>query len=257
MNNKITSGHDFIEKILCEAAGYSGNMDSGKKEISASQLGNDTLQLFLKYKYGSKDVTKFEANTFGSIFHMGAELAFKDIPNVDTEHSMRHELSNGWTVTGSVDLILHDYELIVDHKTTTSTAIIKNQSETANGDYQLQLGVYRYLLWKTQNKLYNTSLSMVDKTYSYFKANKNDQLTFINVETHTVEDIEQLLLDKTNELQHYIDLDIAPDRCSNVFPYKRKGAATKPMRCIYYCDNNNNCPHYSSDYHDTNKLMDL
>ena len=257
MSKDLTrQGHDFIEATLCEAAGYSGNMDPGKREISASQLGNDMLQLYLKYKHGSTNGTKFEANTLGTTFHAGAELAFKDIPNVDTEHSMRHKLPNGWTATGSVDLILHDYELIVDHKTTTSTAITKNQSESPNGAYQLQLGVYRYLLWKTQDKLYNTSLSMIDKTYSYFKANKNDQLTFISVETHSPEDIEQLLLDKTNELQQYIDLDIAPDRCTNLFPYKRKGEAVRNMRCLYYCDQSEHCPyHYNGNT--LNELMDL
>ena len=97
---------------------------------------------------------------------------------------------------------------------------------------------------------------MVDKTYSYFKANKNDQLTFINVNTHSLEDIEQLLLDKTNELQHFIDLDVAPNQCSNLFPYKRKGGTTRMMRCIYYCDQNRNCPYYYEG-NDINKLLDL
>ena len=248
---------DFAEKVLLKAAEYTGNKEPGIKQFSASMLGNDVLSNYLKFKHGSKDGIKFEANTFGSIFHLGAELAFKDIPDVDTECSMKVELSNGWTISGSVDLVLHEFKQIVDWKTTTTTAISKVHQEGKDSAYALQLGVYKYLLLKTEDKLYNTSLGMVDKGYSYFKVNKNDQLTFVDVETYTPDEIEEKLLAKTNELQHYIDLDIMPDKCANIFPMKRKGEPMKPMRCLYYCDQKDHCPYYYSEHHEVNRLMDL
>ena len=251
-----TNYKDFTEQLLLKGTVYTGNKEPGIKQFSASMLCNDPLQNYLKFKHGSKDGNKFEANTFGSCFHLGVEQIFKDVENVDTELSMKHELSNGWIISGSVDLILHQFEKILDWKTTTATAISKVHQEGKDSAYALQLGVYKYLLLKTEDKLYNTSLGMVDKGYSYFKVNKNDQLSFIDLETYTSDEIEEKLLAKTNELQHYIDLDIMPDKCANVFPMKRKGEAMKPMRCLYYCDQKDHCPYYYSDHHEINRLLD-
>ena len=246
----------FAEQVLLDATKYSGNQDSKKKIFSASMLGNDPLQNYLKYMHGGKDGTKFEANSFGSVFHLGAEVAFKDIESADVEKSMSVELSNGWIISGSVDLILNEHKTIIDWKTTTATAIAKSRTEGKHGGYGLQLGVYRYLLWKTENKLYNTALGMIDKGYSYFKANKNEQLEFVDIETHEPEEIEQLLLDATNELQQYIDLEQPPSQCKELWFFGRKGQTKVPMRCVHYCDQKNNCPYYS-DKHELNRILDL
>ena len=248
---------DFTEQTLLNATRYSGNTEPGVKQFLASMLGNDLLANYLKFKYGSKPEKEFTAATFGSVFHLGAELVFKDILDVDVESSMKIKLSNGWTISGSVDLILHQFNQIIDWKTTTATAISKVHSEGKDGNYPLQMAVYKYLLFKTEGKLYNTSLGMIDKSFSYFKTNKNDQLTFVEVDTYSPEEIEQKLLDATNELQHYIDLDIMPDQCANLWFMKRKGQPAVAMKCKFYCDQSSNCPHYNSDYHDTNALMDL
>ena len=246
MNQLTKEGCQFVEDILVKAAAYGGNMDAGKKEISASQLGNDDLQIYLKYMNGGKDSNEFGANTFGSIYHLGAEEAFKDVPNTETEKSMRYELSNGWTVTGTVDLLLHDFKMIVDHKTTTSTSIASTVKDGRNSSYALQNGVYKLLLWKTKKlKDYIAVLPMVDKGYSHFKKNKFNQLTFVETETYDLEDIEQMLIDKTNKIQEYIDLGIEPPECANLFWFGAKGTKKKPMRCIHYCDQKENCGAYN------------
>ncbi len=245
MTELTKQGCQFIEDTLCKAAAYSGNQKSHKKEISASQLGNDDLQLYLKYMNGGKDSTKFEANTAGSIYHLGAEAAFENVSDTQTELSMRYELSNGWIVTGTVDLILHMFKIIADHKLTTGTSISSTVKEGRNSSYALQMGVYKLLLKKNHDlDDYTAILPMVDKSFSYFKKNKYDQLTFVEVETHSLEDIEQMLIDKTNKLQEYIDLGLEPPECKNLFWYAPKGQARKTMRCIYYCDQRENCASY-------------
>ena len=237
----------FGEK-LSEVEGRKGVVTTAPNPVKYVEVEGDN----------TPDVEKeFTAATFGSVFHLGAELAFKDILDVDVESSMKIKLSNGWTISGSVDLILHQFNQIIDWKTTTATAISKVHSEGKDGNYPLQMAVYKYLLWKTEGKLYNTSLGMIDKSFSYFKTNKNDQLTFVEVDTYSPEEIEQKLLDATNELQHYIDLDIIPDQCANLWFMKRKGQPAVAMKCKFYCDQSSSCPHYNSDYHDTNALMDL
>ena len=253
MTTLTRQGCEFIENTLVKAAAYSGNMEPGKKQISASQLGNDTLQLYLKYKHGGKESIIFDAATFGSIYHLGAEYAFKDIDTVETEKSLSYELSNGWLVTGSIDLIDHKHKLIVDHKTTTATSIASTQKEGKNSSYGLQQSVYRWLLKKNYDLDYSAILAMVDKNFSYFKDNKFNQINFIEIDTHTIEDTEQLLLDKTNELQSYIDLDQEPGQCQNLFWYARKGQKRKAMKCLHYCDQSQHCPYFS----DFNAVKDL
>ena len=247
MTKLTKEGCEFIEKTLVEAAKYSGNQEPGKKQISASQLGDDDLQLYLKYMHGGKDSETFEANTFGSIYHLGAAEAFKDVEDTEVESPLSYMLPNGWLVTGSMDLILHKFKIIADHKTTTATTITNVIKDGKNAGYSLQMGAYKLLVAKNYGHTdYEAVLPVVDKTFSYFKkANKYNQLTFINVETYSLEDIEQMLIDKTNRLQDYIDLGQEPPECSNVFPYSPgKGQRMKRMRCIHYCDQAGNCTAY-------------
>ena len=263
MDQKTRKACDKYEAMLLKAAEYSGNKEPGQKKFSASMLGNDVLQNFLKFKYGSQDGNKFEANTLGSIYQLGVDEAC-EIHNAKDENykyvsaqRLKQTLSNGWEVSGEMDQFCKEFEVIFDNKVTTATAIGKVPTEGKEHGYALQMGVYKWLMFKEYGKLYPAVLPMVDKGYSYFKTNKTNQLNFVEVDTYSPEEIETKLLEATNELQHYIDLDITPERCHNVWPMKRKGEAMKPMRCIHYCDNSMYCPHYSSGYHDINDLMDL
>jgi len=249
MTDLTKEGCQFIEDTLVAAARYSGNQKSHKKQLSASQLGNDDLQIYLKYMHGGKDSTQFEANTFGSIYHLGAEVAFRNIPEVETELPLQYALSNGWLITGTVDLVLNKYKVIADHKTTTATSISSTIKDGKNSSYGLQMGVYKWLLFKNrQVNDYSAVLPMVDKGFSYFKANKFNQLAFVAIDTHSLEDIEAMLLEKTNKLQEYIDLGVEPAECANLFWYAPRGQKKKRMRCLHYCDQADNCKAFKEDY---------
>ncbi len=256
MNEITKSGCIAIEKVLVNAAKYSGNQESRRKQLSASQLGNDDLQIYLKYMHGGKDSSQFEANTFGSIYHLGAEKAFEEIEDTETELSLSHMLSNGWLITGTLDLIWHKYKILADHKTTTSTSIASTVKDGKHSGYGLQMAVYQWLLWKEQGlNGYSAILPMIDKSFSYFKKNKYNQLTFIEIDTHSLEDTEALLLEKTNRIQEYINLGQEPAECANLFWFGEKGKKKKRMRCIHYCDQSNNCSAYKKS--GGNKRLDL
>ncbi len=258
MNQNTRLACEEYEQMLLNATKYSGNKEPGKKVFSASMLGGDVLQHYLKYKFGSQDGNKFEANTVGSCYQLGVDAAANlDSDKYSSADRFKYELSNGWTISGETDQFDKVRKVIFDNKVTTATAIAKVRSEGKDNGYALQMGVYKFLMLKEHGELYPAVLPMVDKSFSYFKTNKNDQLTFVEVDTYTPDEIEQKLLDATNELQHYIDLDITPDQCSNLWFLKRKGQPAIKMRCRHYCDQSDNCPHYDSDYHDVNKLMDL
>ena len=246
----------FIEDTLISATKYSGNMDPFKKEISASMLGNDMLQIYLKYMNGGKESNKFGASEFGSVFHIAAEHIFKDKDNIETEKSMSVMLPNGWKVTGTADLILHDYKRIVDWKVSTATTISKVQKEGIHNGYALQQAVYKYLLYKTENVKYNASLAIIDKGYSLFKkTNKTNQLNIIDIDTHTIEDIEALLIEKTNLLQEYIDAKETPPQCNDLWWFGFGAQPKKKMRCLHFCDQSNNCP-YLTDHNVMKNLLE-
>jgi len=248
------------EQMLLNAAEYSGNKEPGKKIFSASMLGNDMLEIYLKFKHGTKDQIIFEANTLGSIYQLGVDTA-ADMWN-KSKHAnqiqyinanrLTYELSNGWIISGEMDQIDVINKVIFDNKVTTATKIQDTITNGKNSSYGLQMSVYQFLLYKQQLKdgidtpeVYPAVLPMVDKKHSYFQTNKFNALNFIEVETHTVEDTEQLLLDKTNELQAYLDLDEEPGQCQNLFWYARKGQKRRPMKCLHYCDQNKYCKHFS------------
>ena len=247
MTDNVKKASQFIENILLAAAEYTGNMDSGKKQLSASQLSSNDLEIYLKYKHGGNKSTQFEANTFGSIYHLGAELAFKDVPNTETEMSLSFMLDNGWLITGSIDLVLKDFKVFADHKTTTKTSIEKNIKAGKHGQYAMQMAVYKFLLAKNGYGEYENVLPIVDKGFSYYKPNKFNQLTFLQVETHSLEDIEAMLYEKTNRIQEYIDLDIPPEACADRFPYRPKGGKFRHMKCLFYCDQRDACPVYAEE----------
>lgn len=251
---------EFITSTLVNGTQYTGNKTAGIKQFSGSMVGNTVLQNYLKFVNGSAEKSTFEATTFGSIFHVGAETIFSNLKDdeIRVEISLKVPLSNGWIISGTMDLVLDKYKMIVDWKTTTATTIKKVRSEGKNNGYALQQAVYKWLFWKEFGIEYGCALGMVDKGHSYYKDNKNQMLELIEIETHSLEDIEAILYEKTNELDEYIDLGQEPDECSmnEKWPYARKGQKAKMMKCIHYCDQNVNCKHYSP-YSAKNNLLGL
>lgn len=249
---------EFYEEEILKATTYSGNKEPGRKQFSGSMIGNTTLQNYLKFKNGSKDDNVFGANTHGSVYHLGAETIFNKVPDTATEVSFSYRLCNGWLITGTIDLMLKNFKMIVDHKVTTSTTIQKVRKEGKYNNYALQQAVYRWLVYKNTDETYNCGLGVVDKNHSHFKENKNRNLEPMDLDVYDFDEIEELLINKTNELQEYIDLDQEPPQCTSKekWIYARKGKKAKAMRCHHYCDQNVNCQ-YFSEYSATKELLDL
>ncbi len=242
------------EGMLLQASGYSGNRKSGQKIISASSLGNDMLQLYLDFKHGKSEDTKIEASNIGSIFQLGVDKAceLEEAMAIDQElepqyisaRRLTYELSNGWTVSGEIDQIDTVNKVIIDNKLSTGTALKKVHEQGKSHSYALQLAVYKFLMWKDTGEDYSGALAFGDKSASYFKPNSGDSMNYLNVETHDYKDIEQMLLEKSNTLQEFLDNDLEPTICADRFPKKERGR-TKPMRCIHYCNYSKHCKHYN------------
>ena len=270
MSNTKQAIQDY-EQMLVNASAYRGNKKKDLKIFSASMLGNDPLQNFLKLKHGSKDSIQFEANTLGSIYQLGVDAAAtqwndehrENIPNrYINSLRLSYLLPNGWTISGELDQLDTLLKVIFDNKVSTATTVTKVPKEGKNHGYALQQAVYKFLLHKYEIEKgiepaeYSAVLPIVDKGFSYFKTNKTNQLNFVELELYSITEIEQMLIKATNELQQYIDLDQEPDKCAELWWFGRKGETKKAMKCIHYCDQNGNCKHFNNDNAAKNMILD-
>lgn len=244
------------EQMLLDASQYSGESKKEQKVISASSLGNDMLQNYYRFKYGVKEDTKYGQNTMGSIYQMGVDAAAHESPQYLSAIRFSHELSNGWTVSGEIDQYDTINNVIIDNKMTTTTTIKNTRREGKDSGYALQLGVYKMLMVRNGTMDEPTcALAYADKKASFFSKTPTVPLVLDEVETYTPDEIEQMLLDKTNELQDFLVNNKEPDECKNLFPYKVAGK-TKRMKCLHYCDYADECTHYKDDDHAIKKIMD-
>ena len=274
MSNIQQAKIDF-ENMLLESAEYSGNKLPEQKIFSASMLGNDMLQIYLKYFNGTTSQKQYGMNTLGSVYQLGADVAADNWnerhysqkkPQYQQALRLTYKLSNGWTISGEMDHIDWINNVIVDNKVVTETSVLKVKSEGKDNGYALQMGVYQFLLYnhmKTTFKIpepeiFKVLLPMINKGHSlYKKINKTNILNMIEPETYSLADIEQLLIDKTNLLQEYIDLNEFPPECENLWWFGFGAAPKKKMRCLHYCDQSKFCPNLTDHNVMTNLLDQL
>jgi len=248
---------DF-ENMLLESAEYSGNKKAEQKIFSASMLGTDLLQVYLKYYHGSENQKRYGMNTLGSIYQLGADVAADQwnskhhLPGkIQYQQALRltYMLPNGWLISGEMDHIDWINKVILDNKVVTETGILKVLKEGKNNGYALQMGVYQLLLYKwmleqgeSEPEVFPVLLPMVNKGHSlYKKSNKTEIMNMIEPDTHSIEDIEALLIEKTNLLQEYIDLGEEPPECKDLWWFGFGATAKKKMRCLHYCDQSKHC----------------
>lgn len=267
----IKNAMQEYENMLLDSTKYTGNLEPEKKIFSASMLGDDILQNFYKFKYGGKNSIQFEANTFGSIYQLGVDSA---VDRYSTKNNNSKYISalrlqfnlpdTEWIISGEMDQIDTENRVIFDNKVTTTTTISKIKSEGKNHQYALQMAVYKWLLYQHNKnhgieapQEYEAVLAVVDKKFSYFTTKKMNQLTFMRVNTYSIEETEQLLQERIKNLNEFIDLNQEPGQCQNLFWYQTKGQAKKPMRCIHYCDYATKCKYFNDEKHKLNMLLDL
>ena len=253
MNNKEQWKIDY-ENMLVKATGYSGNKEPGKKSISCSSLTSNMLELYLDFKYGKQIDTKFEASNTGSMYQLGVDSACNDNEQYISAERIEYELENGWILTGEIDQRDIVNKVIIDNKLSTKTALDKVKSEGLNHNYTMQLAGYKFLVNKKYGEDYTGALAFVDKSSSYFKPTSGPNLNLVDVETVSYEELESMALEKTNELQWYLDNNEEPPVCADRFPYKSKGGVIN-MKCRHYCSYNKHCKHYNDFASDKKQIL--
>ena len=252
------------EQLLMKATEYSGSKQVGQRKISASSLGKENYMLMVQYNFEKEQQEKFGANTIGSIFQLGVDYA---IEKNDTENRyitakrLELELPNGWIVSGEYDVYDKFTNIIIDNKVISDYSYKEVTKNLIDSDYNLQVATYSMLdhKLKTEEQLRdgtvhlepaNGALAIINKGGS---AVKDNIFTLQDLFMHDADTMYQMFIDKTNELQAYIDSNTMPEEVCDTAKYGMdKGV---PKRCTLYCDYKDVCPHYNKNKYFTDKKI--
>jgi len=232
-----------IVKQIVNSVQYGGNSEANRKAISASEFGNDILQIYLRQKHGVIPETKFTQATIGSLIHKPIQEALKD--EYKSEETYEVCMSDDdWFLTGSVDLI--NDEEIIDIKVTKQYTVQKVLKDIDH-QYIWQLSVYRYLHWVLTDEVLNTKLLLVlkDGGMNFRKMIEEPSIEVIEIMPKSFEEVEEKFYSIIDELKRYEELGEEPPQCSDLWFRKTKNGAI-PMRCEYYCSYGKAglCPYY-------------
>ena len=233
---------EFIENIEW----YKGE-HGVDKHVSASQIGGDLLPIWLS-KTAKRDVNnRIGLAYLGSAFHLGMEEALNDKMDerYDTEVAAKRVLPNGWTITGTADVVDREKENIHDYKTTGNSGYKQKRKDAK--DVKSQFSVQGSCLMYVNNFKGQFYAEVFIRDWKpWHKDHPASAYQQLPVDTMCHNQTEVYLVQKTDELQGYIDRNEAPPECENVMWMVYEGNRIK-LKCEYYCDYKDSCPHYKKN----------
>ncbi|NPA45137.1 MAG: hypothetical protein GXO49_06375 [Chlorobi bacterium] len=238
----------IIKKII-EKTQYKGNNDPNVKQISASQFGDELLQIWLRYKYGVIPNEKFTQSTLGSLVHIGIQEIVKHEPEIEVEKDVLVKFSNGWTLSGSIDIVDNKEKVIYDIKVTTNYTL-ENILKNKDHNYIWQLSVYRYLMKELTGIDYNTKLLMILKDGNEFDNRKQastPHFEIVNIEPKTYSDIESKFNEIVDKLELHEEIGSYPEQCKDLWIRKLKNGKIIKKKCEIYCSYKDVCPYYKKN----------
>lgn len=227
-----------IKQLLIERTQYKGKKEPNTKYISASELGDEPLKVWLRQQYGVIENTDFDQATIGSLLHIGIQEILKDI--YITEYQLETILPNGWGLTGSIDLLNIKNKEIIDIKVTKSYTI-ESVFKNTNHQYIWQLSAYRYLCYKHFGFDFDTKLLFIlkDGGFDFKTMRKIESIEIIDIQPKSYVEVER----KHNEMVEILERNTIPEQCSDVW-YRKTQAGSIPMKCKTYCVYSNVCKYY-------------
>lgn len=265
MNHSNQKWSKDLLDIIIGATQYSGSGETHQKKISASSLGSEPMQNLMRYFYGVPKDTEFGGHTVGSIYQLGLDSIFEEHneklisegkePRYGIATRNEVELENGWKVSGETDIEDHQEKKIIDAKVLSAYSF-KDKTTKSNkmDDYNLQQAVYVWIKKTLTGEDYTAALHAINKGGS---AAKGNNICHIELDLFTLEEVESLLIKRTDKLEAYIqefknpeelfkyfakeikDKTKNPDACD---PFKFGATKGVPNRCLNYCSYNDKCP---------------
>ena len=238
---------------------YSGSSEPNVKTFSVSSLGQDLLRNYYDFTQGKTLDNEFGHNTAGSLYQLGVDDVFKNSNKYHSAIRMNYQLPNGWKVSGEMDQVDTVNKIIIDNKLLGKTSIDKIKKAIKNDtihNYQLQLAGYRMLMYKNHGVPYRSVLAVFNKSSNVMLKASGKPLLWFEFSTPTLEAIEQMYIDRTNDLQHHLDNDIVPDQCVDIAWGKMKGRNI-PITCTYFCGHNIICKYFNKERSDVRNILDM
>ena len=241
------------EKLLISATAYSGSKGTGKKTISASSIDKENYMLMVQFNHEKAEQEKFGANTIGSIYQLGVDKAIElqdKTGRYKYAQRLEIELPNGWIISGEYDVYDTETNTIIDNKVISDYSYKEVMKNNIDSNYNMQVATYSMLMHK--NNLTevpaNGALAIVNKGGSAVKDNIH---TLLDLFMHEPDTIYQMFIDKTNELDKYVESGTMPEEVCNTAKFGfDKGV---PKRCMLYCDYKDVCPNYKKNRHMTDR----
>ncbi len=253
---------NYIDEMILDATRYeSGSKDNIPENalfLSASMLGNEPLQNYLRTIHGNTEQEKVEDNTLGSVLHLGMEqvvLKSKDkildkALSVETEKPMHIQITDDWFFTGTADLVIemHDIVYIHDYKFVKAYSLTKYNEQLKDIDtdyhqYVYQMNGLRYLAQQYYpEKDIFTQLDFFIRDANKLKGESVHESPVIPY----IGNIEDIIKTKISDLDKAIKNLEVPPICSDLWARKIKGKFIPDVRCQFYCDQKNNCPYYKN-----------
>jgi len=238
----------IIKKII-EKTQYQGNNKPNVKQISASQFGNELLQIWLRYKYGVPEKNDFNQATIGTLVHIGIQELIKTEPEIETEKDVLVKFSNGWSLSGSIDIVDNKEKVLYDIKVTKQYTITLLR-ENPKHHYIWQLSVYRYLMKELTGSDYDIKLLAVLKDGSDFNIRNGYSVPhyeIIDLEPISYKEIEKRFNEIVEQLESYEQIGSYPEQCKNLQIRKLKNGNIIKAKCEILCSYKDVCPYYKQN----------
>ena len=225
--------------------------------LSASMVGKEPLENYLRIIYGGKESTKIDDMVIGSVFHKGMECMIKEkygldpYAEVESEVSMSKKLNNGWYISGTADMIIeddsiHDFKLAKYYTYKKELEAVKKGQLT---NYALQLNTLAWLNSRRETA-YRFAGENPNLYIDFFLKDANkvkNEKSFAQLQVPNIQDeMEERLLAITNELEEYLMSGKEPPQCSDLW-WRVINKKRLAMRCLYYCSYNVECPYFDEN----------
>lgn len=249
---------DLILATTQYESGSKGDLPDDAFSISASQLGKETLEIYLQMIYGPQPETEVNDATLGTIFHKGMEtLAIEEakkstdkglVSGIRTEVSRHTLMRDNWYLTGTNDI---EFNIaggvnIRDYKLTKVYTGKMYRQDPRGHVYGIQAEALSYLFHRESNLSPDNIISTID--FFYKDANKAKMEATHDPIDHDVPSyniVKIMFEEKSIELQGHIENATIPEQCKDRWP--RKISKTAPLidsKCEWYCGQKHNCPYY-------------
>ena len=234
-----------VRKVIEDYEYYDGK--KAERKLSASQASKDLLELYL-YHTEEAQPSVFGKGEIGSIFHLGMEEMFKSQPRVvegEAVQEVRQQktLSNGWVIDGKSDMVDFTDDIIYDWKGMSASAYAVLRTNKRTHRVNMQMAVYRWLFGvsyaETHCFITNWDPCNPDHPATAYQIFKPDM--------YEPEEIEALLIDKTDLLDAHLAALKIPPKCTDVMPRRLRDGTFVNSKCMYYCNYSHVCKRKRDD----------